>query len=161
MHSSSPLLQEAGTCTWTAFHSAHRCNNAAPPWLVTLLTAVDHVQTMHSCTTADSGSCLQGKEHVPDTVDHVQVPINPQEDRSWLQSEPKAITDNVHTFDTIGPQLDMPENWSEAVKRLKQRVLQRVIDTYKMEQCLIFCRWVMCWSCPTVPVATLCKQVRP
>ena len=86
-------------------------------------------------------SCLQGKEHVPDTVDHVQVPINPQEDRSWLQSEPKAITDNVHTFDTIGPQLDTRENWSEAVKRLKQRVLQRVIDTYKMEQCLIFCRW--------------------
>lgn len=80
---------------------------------------------------------------MPDTVDHVQVPINPQEDRSWLQSEPKAITDNVHTFDTIGPQLDTPENWSEAVKRLKQRVLQRVIDTYKMEQCLIFCRWAL------------------
>ena len=97
----------------------------------------------HSCKTADSVTCLQGKEHVPDTVDHVQVPISPQEDRSWLQSEPKAITDNVHIFDTIGPQLDTPENWSEAVKRLKQRVLQRVIDTYKMEQCLIFCRWVI------------------
>ena len=43
MHPSNPVMQEAGLCTWSAFHLVHSRNNAAPPWLVTLLTAVDHV----------------------------------------------------------------------------------------------------------------------
>lgn len=39
----SPLVQVAGTCMWSACHLVHSCNNAAPPWLATLLTAVDHL----------------------------------------------------------------------------------------------------------------------
>ncbi|KAK9791611.1 hypothetical protein WJX73_009998 [Symbiochloris irregularis] len=36
--------------------------------------------------------------------------------------------------------VDTPDNWSEAVKRLKPRLLQRLIDYFRMEQCMIFCR---------------------
>jgi hypothetical protein len=35
-------------------------------------------------------------------VDHVVIQVNPQEDRSWLQSIPAVITDGVHTFDKTG-----------------------------------------------------------
>ena len=73
----------------------------------------------------------QGRESVPDTVDHVQVRVDPREDRSWLQAEPRVPTDNAHAFDAVGPQHDTPENWSEAVKRLKPRVLQRLLDVHK------------------------------
>ncbi|KAL3160771.1 hypothetical protein ABBQ38_009184 [Trebouxia sp. C0009 RCD-2024] len=83
---------------------------------------------------------LKGKEYVPETVDHVCVKLDPHEDRSWLQSNPPTPTDRCHTFDNTGPNIDTPENWSEAVKRLKPRMLQRIIDTFHMDQCLIFCR---------------------
>jgi hypothetical protein len=83
---------------------------------------------------------VQGKEYVPDTVDHVCVKLDPHEDRSWLQSNPPTPTDKAHAFDKIGPNINTPECLSEAVKRLKPRMLQRIIDTYKMDQCLIFCR---------------------
>lgn len=83
---------------------------------------------------------LQGKEYVPETVDHVCVKLDPHEDRSWLQSNPPTPTDRSHAFDKTGPNIDTPENWSEAVKRLKPRMLQRIIDTFHMDQCLIFCR---------------------
>lgn len=82
----------------------------------------------------------QGKEYVPDTVDHVCVKLDPLEDRSWLQSNLPTPTDKAHAFDKIGPNINTPECLSEAVKRLKPRMLQRIIDTYKMDQCLIFCR---------------------
>ncbi|EFN59708.1 hypothetical protein CHLNCDRAFT_33556 [Chlorella variabilis] len=83
---------------------------------------------------------LKGKDAVPETVDHVLVPCDPREDRSWLQSSPAVYTDGCHVLDMTGPNLDTRENWSEAVKRLKQRYLQRVIDAFAMDQCLIFCR---------------------
>ncbi|PSC75014.1 ATP-dependent RNA helicase DDX1 [Micractinium conductrix] len=83
---------------------------------------------------------LKGKDAVPEAVHHVLVRCDPQEDRSWLQSAPAVHTDAVHALDQTGPNLDTPENWSEAVKRLKQRYLQRVLDAFQMEQCLIFCR---------------------
>lgn len=57
--------------------------------------------------------------------------VDPKADRSWLQTSPEVLTDNIHAFDRIGPAVDTPENWSEALKRLKPRVLQRLIDAYK------------------------------
>jgi len=36
--------------------------------------------------------------------------------------------------------VDTRKNWSEAVKRLKPRLLQRLADTLKMDSCLIFVR---------------------
>ena len=84
---------------------------------------------------------LKGREHVPDTVDHLVLHVNPQEDKTWLQSEPNVITDGVHC---LQPELSAaasgPEAWSEAVKRLKPRLLQRLVDTLKMDQALVFCR---------------------
>ena len=77
----------------------------------------------------------KGKEAVPEAVDHVLVRIDPREDRSWLQSEPSVLTDNAHAFDATGPQLRTRENWSQALKILKPRMLQRLIDHLK---CALF-----------------------
>jgi ATP-dependent RNA helicase DDX1 len=51
-----------------------------------------------------------------------------------------VYTDNVHVYDQIGPNSRTPECCSEAVKRLKPRLLQRIVDAFNMDQCLIFCR---------------------
>jgi len=64
-------------------------------------------------------------------VVHVRVRVDPREDRSWLQAAPRVPTDNAHAHDAVGPERDSAENWSEAVKRLKPRVLQRLLDTHR------------------------------
>jgi hypothetical protein len=72
--------------------------------------------------------------------------IKPSGGNVWLASLTSAswgrctATDPPWPPPPPGPNLDTPENWSEAVKRLKQRYLQRVIDAFAMDQCLIFCR---------------------
>ena len=76
---------------------------------------------------------MQGKEAIPESVDHVIVKIDPQEDRSWVQQTPTVYTDAGHAHDKTGPQYRTKENWSEGIKRLKPRVLQRIIDTYKYD----------------------------
>jgi ATP-dependent RNA helicase DDX1 len=45
---------------------------------------------------------LKGKDAVPETVDHVLVPCDPREDRSWLQSSPAVFTDACHAPDKTG-----------------------------------------------------------
>ena len=45
---------------------------------------------------------LQGKDAVPESVDHVLVRVDPKEDRTWLQSEPAVATDNAHALDKTG-----------------------------------------------------------
>jgi hypothetical protein len=64
-------------------------------------------------------------------VVHVRVRVDPREDRSWLQAAPRVPTDNAHAHDAVGPERDSAENWSEAVKRLKPRMLQRLLDTHR------------------------------
>ena len=84
---------------------------------------------------------LKGKDAVPDTVDHVIIRIDPEEDRTWLQTEPAVDTDGVHSVDPpLGPTSSSPEAFSEAVKRLKPRLLVRLLDSLKSEQALVFCR---------------------
>lgn len=130
---------------------------------------------------------MQGKEHVPETVMHVTVTVDPNSDRSWLQSKPEVRcacmhasergtaavqlpysfddeasvgagcqdvcgrgrvcvraqvqTDGCHALEAaLGPRSAGAEALSEAVKRLKPRVLQRLLDAFKMPQCLVFCR---------------------
>lgn len=47
----------------------------------------------------------------------------------------QVFTDSCHALDRVGPNAAAsPECLSEGVKRLKQRLLQRIIDTMKMEQ---------------------------
>ena len=84
---------------------------------------------------------LKGKDAVPDSVDHVIIKIDPAEDRTWLQSEPRVDTDGVHVVDPpLAPTSASKEAWSEAVKRLKPRLLVRLLDSLKAEQALVFCR---------------------
>lgn len=52
----------------------------------------------------------------------------------------QVFTDGVHALDAVSPAAATPECASEGVKRLKQRLLQRVIDVHSMGQALIFCR---------------------
>ena len=84
---------------------------------------------------------------MPESVDHLIVSLDPREDRSWLQSNPEVPTDNAHAMDQIGPNLTSKENWSEAIKRLKPRVLIRLIDTHKVDQ--------VRWQKPCSPIFTL------
>lgn len=83
---------------------------------------------------------LKGKDAIPDTVHHAVVLVDPAADRTWLQSEPEVWTDGCHTFDDLDPTISSAEGWSEALKILKPRILKRLIDTHKMDQCMIFCR---------------------
>ena len=84
---------------------------------------------------------LRGRDAVPESVDHVLVGVDPRADRSWLQSAPRVWTDGAHAADPpLAPETDTPEGWSEAAKRLKPRVLQRLVDAHGMDRALVFCR---------------------
>jgi ATP-dependent RNA helicase DDX1 len=87
---------------------------------------------------------LKGRDTVPETVHHVKYEVDPVEDRSWLQKLPHVNTDQVHSChkecQDLKPNSSGKECLSQAVKLLKPRVLQRVIDGFQMDQCLIFCR---------------------
>lgn len=84
---------------------------------------------------------LKGKDAVPDTVDHVVIKVDPVGDRTWLQSEPLVETDGIHSIDPpLEPTSSSPEAMSEAVKRLKPRLLVRLLDSLRAEQALVFCR---------------------
>lgn len=84
---------------------------------------------------------LKGKESIPETVDHLVVMVDPEEDKTWLQSTPTVWTDAVHALEpTPSPTSSSPEAGSQAVKILKPRLLRRLIDSLQIEQALIFCR---------------------
>ena len=87
---------------------------------------------------------LKGKEHVPETVHHVVVHVDPEADQSWASGPrdglPRPTTDDVHKHDKVGGGVTTQEHWSEGVKRLKPLMLLRIIERLKMSQCLIFCR---------------------
>ncbi|GFR40732.1 hypothetical protein Agub_g1342 [Astrephomene gubernaculifera] len=85
---------------------------------------------------------LKGRDAVPETVDHVLIRVDPREDRSWLQSRPQVYTDGCHALDRLDTSSPSPpaETLSEAVKRLKPRLLVRLLESLKCDQALIFCR---------------------
>ncbi|KAK3266867.1 hypothetical protein CYMTET_24541, partial [Cymbomonas tetramitiformis] len=83
---------------------------------------------------------LKGKDSVPETVHHAVALVSAKTDRAWNQIEPRPRTDNIHVFDNPSPSNNSPESLSEGVKYLKFQMLRRLIDTYKMDQCIIFCR---------------------
>ena len=76
---------------------------------------------------------LKGKEHVPETVHHAVVYVDPKETK-WTSAE--YVTDGVHK----GEKLAGDTYLSEGVKSMKPQALLKIIDAYKMDQCLIFCR---------------------
>ena len=84
---------------------------------------------------------MKGMNALPDAVDHTLVLVNPEEDRTWLQTKPAVSTDRIHEFDPpLDPTSSGDEAWSQAIKVLKPRLLQRVLQGLEVEQALIFCR---------------------
>eukprot|EP00484_Ammonia_sp_Unknown_P024311 CAMPEP_0197049336 /NCGR_PEP_ID=MMETSP1384-20130603/24496_1 /TAXON_ID=29189 /ORGANISM="Ammonia sp." /LENGTH=808 /DNA_ID=CAMNT_0042481599 /DNA_START=30 /DNA_END=2456 /DNA_ORIENTATION=+ len=89
---------------------------------------------------------LKGKDFVPDTVHHCILVVDPIKDAQWTYRNhvnEAIITDGVHRRDQI--QWNAKSNLSEltkseAIKILKPLILKKIIDAFKMDQCLIFCR---------------------
>eukprot|EP00943_MAST-04B_sp_MAST-4B-sp1_P003932 g3932.t1 len=103
---------------------------------------------------------LKGKDSVPETVHHCAVEVHPY---SFLSNTSKKIndvekkfTDKVHAKDDLKGLSNIHNNndsknkkrnkilskeaTSEGIKCAKYRALRHLIDTMKMDQCLIFCR---------------------
>ena len=88
---------------------------------------------------------LKGKDVVPETVDHVIVPVR--------SSSSFAPWGNSFLFDqeTDGVHLQNQKNLfqrenatleekSQIIKRMKLESIKKIIDTFQMSSCLIFCR---------------------
>eukprot|EP01117_Protostelium_nocturnum_P014660 TRINITY_DN55_c0_g1_i4.p1 TRINITY_DN55_c0_g1~~TRINITY_DN55_c0_g1_i4.p1 ORF type:complete len:532 (+),score=179.12 TRINITY_DN55_c0_g1_i4:764-2359(+) len=82
---------------------------------------------------------LKGKDAVPESVDYAFVPADPKQENPWNLT-PKIKTDGIHSKDSINAELSNAESLSEGIKLLKPHLLKKVIDAYKMEQAMIFCR---------------------
>ncbi|XP_060536122.1 ATP-dependent RNA helicase Ddx1 [Cylas formicarius] len=91
---------------------------------------------MHFPTWVD----LKGEDAVPETVHHVVVPVDPQNDRSWQNLRRHIITDGVHQQDNVRPGNNSPETLSEAVKLLKGEYVIRALCVHNMDRAIIFCR---------------------
>lgn len=65
---------------------------------------------------------LKGEDAVPETVHHVVVNVDPQNDKSWITFRKHITTDGVHAQDNVKPGLNTPETMSEAVKMLKGKL---------------------------------------
>ncbi|CAB0009133.1 unnamed protein product [Nesidiocoris tenuis] len=91
---------------------------------------------MHFPTWVD----LKGEDSVPETVHHVVVKVDPQEDLSWERLTKHVQTDGVHAADGVGPGKRTPETLSEAVKMLKIEYVVRAIKKYNIDRAIIFCR---------------------
>ncbi|KAJ8923936.1 hypothetical protein NQ315_006712 [Exocentrus adspersus] len=83
---------------------------------------------------------LKGEDAVPETVHHVVVKVDPQNDKSWHNLRRHILTDGVHAQDDVRPGNNSPETLSEAVKLLKGEYCIRAIDVHNMDRAIIFCR---------------------
>jgi len=83
---------------------------------------------------------LKGQDAVPETVHHVVVPVDPRTDKGWSNYKQAVQTDGVHAADRVGPGVNSPENFSEAVKAMKAEYCVRAIKEHKMDYGLVFCR---------------------
>ena len=91
---------------------------------------------------------LKGKDVVPETVHHVVVPVLTKSPSApWGKFVPTLdkFTDGVHEreSDSLRPknrQGASKEAKSQVIKRLKLEFLKKVVDTFHMDSCMIFCR---------------------
>ncbi|XP_071824062.1 ATP-dependent RNA helicase DDX1-like isoform X2 [Apostichopus japonicus] len=91
---------------------------------------------MHFPTWVD----LKGQDSVPDTLHHVVVKVNPQEDLSWQRGGQKVQTDGVHYNDQMHYGSQDKETLSEGIKILKADYLIKAIQEHKMDKAILFCR---------------------
>ena len=84
---------------------------------------------------------LKGADHVPETVHHFALDVGPASypEKQKGGGQEDRFTDGVHAKDNTSS-LSTPEGKSEGIKRAKYRALRYLIQTLKMDQCLIFCR---------------------
>jgi len=80
---------------------------------------------------------LKGKDSVPDLVDHAFISVNPATDTSWKSMRDYQDDYVHHNHKTSGESKDAT---SFGIKMLKPMILLEVIDAFKMDQCMIFCR---------------------
>ena len=87
---------------------------------------------------------LKGKDVVPETVDHVIVPV-----RSSSSFAPwgntflfDQETDGVHANEKLLFRREnaTSEEKSQIIKRMKLEAVKKIVDTFQMSTCLIFCR---------------------
>lgn len=83
---------------------------------------------------------LKGQDSVPDTLHHVVVKVNPQEDLSWQRGGQKVQTDGVHSRDNMQYGSQNKETLSEGVKILKVDYLIKAIQEHQMDKAILFCR---------------------
>lgn len=81
---------------------------------------------------------LKGKDAVPDTVDHAVILADPIADQAWKREVARIPHDGIHK--SVNPNANNPEALSLGVKLLKMQILLQLIDEFKMDQCMIFCR---------------------
>eukprot|EP00993_Chasmostoma_nieuportense_P002533 NODE_331_length_2397_cov_30.981498_g309_i0.p1 GENE.NODE_331_length_2397_cov_30.981498_g309_i0~~NODE_331_length_2397_cov_30.981498_g309_i0.p1 ORF type:complete len:764 (+),score=193.76 NODE_331_length_2397_cov_30.981498_g309_i0:58-2349(+) len=90
-----------------------------------------HKQICPNATWVD----LKGRDYVPDTVHHGVVYVDPRHGHPVPVGD--YTDDLMHARDN---QNNAEAHASLMIKRIKPEMVQRLIDAYQMEQCLIFCR---------------------
>ena len=103
---------------------------------------------------------LKGEKHLPDSVKHLVVPVDPSSldirelAKQSLDDDKRVTTDSVHRKGDLekfeAPSLlkgdvkavldTSQEDSSEVVKLAKPALFVKLFDSLKMEQCLVFCR---------------------
>jgi len=82
-------------------------------------------------------SWLQAAPRVPTDNAHAHDAVGPERDTAGRRAggggggARGAPPPPPPPHDAVGPERDSAENWSEAVKRLKPRMLQRLLDTHR------------------------------
>jgi len=133
------LVDQHGPIVYSLFNKLHKSN----PLQALLFSA-----TLHSSSVRELGEkiCkfpvwIDLKGSVPLTVDHAFVWVDPKTNTEWTRFlQPRIQTDAVHRNDNTYPGVDTPEMFSEAIKILKSLIIVKIINAFKMDQALIFCR---------------------
>jgi ATP-dependent RNA helicase DDX1 len=85
-----------------------------------------------------TGVDLKGKDSVPETVDHAVIIADAATDNTWKKLAASSPHDGIHTG--LNPNGNTPDCYSFGAKTLKLQIFAQLIDEYKMDQCMIFCR---------------------
>jgi ATP-dependent RNA helicase DDX1 len=93
---------------------------------------------------------LKGKDVVPETVDHLIVPVtSTSKSTPWGDSyKYDQFTDGVHSKDNLlmrRPVKNINNDSvalarSQVIKRMKLEAVKDIVDTFSMSTCMIFCR---------------------
>ena len=86
---------------------------------------------------------LKGKDYVPDQVQQCVYYVDVTDTSQYNHYDIRAcgeFTDTVHANLTVGPRVKTREEISEATKRAKLQLVKKLIDTFKMDRVIVFCR---------------------